>query len=140
MAEQPPPAPIEVYLTVRGGDEAVAFYEKAFGAVEAFRQHADDGTGRLLHATLDVFGAQIMLSDEFPEHSSDTAAPPTRGGASVTIHVNRPSAADVDAILARAQAAGATITMPAAAQFWGAYYARLVDPFGHAWSFGAPAG
>ena len=34
MADQPQFAPIEVYLTVRGGDAASKFYQKAFGAIE----------------------------------------------------------------------------------------------------------
>ena len=38
----------------------------------------------------------------------------------------------------RAVAAGATITMPLADQFWGDRYGQLKDPFGHSWSIGAP--
>ncbi|QCI66118.1 VOC family protein [Phreatobacter stygius] len=137
MAESPSFAPIEVYLTVSGGLEAIAFYEKAFGATPAFQQMAEDGK-RLLHATLSVFGAQIMLSDHFPEHGNDVAAPPMLGGTTVTVHVNLNSPAEVDAAMARAARAGATVTMPASDTFWDMRYGRLKDPFGHSWSLGAP--
>ena len=131
-------APIEVYLTVRDGDAASRFYQAAFGAVETFRQVADDGK-RLLHCNLTMFGGQIMLSDEFPEHATDVAPPPTQGGASVTVHINLARTGDVDRTMMAAEKAGARITMPAADMFWGAHYGRLTDPFGHSWSFGAPA-
>jgi uncharacterized glyoxalase superfamily protein PhnB len=32
MADEPQYAPIQVYLTVKGGDAASKFYQKAFGA------------------------------------------------------------------------------------------------------------
>jgi PhnB protein len=138
MPDQPQFAPIEVYLTVRGGDAASKFYQRAFGATETFRALAEDQK-RLMHCNLSVFGGQIMLSDEFPEHGGDTQSPLSRGGASVTININLTTAAEADRIMAQAAKAGAHITMSAADQFWGAHYGRLLDPFGHAWSFSAPA-
>jgi PhnB protein len=137
MAAQAEFAPIEVYLTVRDGDAASKFYQQAFGAAETFRALADDHK-RLMHCNLSVFGGQIMLSDEFPEHGGDTLSPLSRGGASVTININLPTAAEADRMMAQAEKAGAHITMPAADQFWGAHYGRLLDPFGHSWSFSAP--
>jgi uncharacterized glyoxalase superfamily protein PhnB len=41
---------------------------------------------------------------------------------------------DVDAIVAQAAAAGATVTMPVAEMFWGDRYGQLLDPYGHRWS------
>jgi PhnB protein len=137
MADEPKFAPIEVYLTVDGGDAASKFYQRAFGAAETFRQLADDGK-RLMHCNLSMFGGQIMLSDDF----SDDAGRPTPGGGRgvprVTIHINLPDAATVDATMAKAETAGAKIIMPPADQFWGAHYGQLVDPFGHHWSFASP--
>ena len=52
-------------------------------------------------------------------------------GSSVFIHLY---VDDVDAFSARAAAAGAKITMPAADMFWGDRYGQLEDPFGHRWS------
>jgi uncharacterized glyoxalase superfamily protein PhnB len=52
-------------------------------------------------------------------------------GSSVTIHLY---VEDVDAVTARAIAAGAKVTMPVADMFWGDRYGQLEDPFGHRWS------
>lgn len=41
---------------------------------------------------------------------------------------------DVDAAMAQAFAAGATLTMPATDMFWGDRYGQITDPFGHQWS------
>jgi PhnB protein len=139
MADEPKPAPIEVYLTVKGADAASKFYQKAFGAVEIQRQAAEDGK-RLIHCSMAVFGASLMFSDEFPEMGmNDTASPLTRGGASVTVHVNLGSSEEVDAVMAKAKAEGSKITFAAERTFWGAYFGKLIDPFGHSWSFAAPA-
>jgi PhnB protein len=139
MADEPKFAPIEVYLTVDGGDAASKFYQHAFGATETFRQLADDGK-RLMHCNLSMFGGQIMLSDDFSE-SSGKSSPGGNGdgGPRVTIHINLSDAATVDATMANAAKAGARITMPPADQFWGAHYGQLVDPFGHHWSFASPS-
>jgi PhnB protein len=137
MADEPKFAPIEVYLTVEGGDAASKFYQRAFGATETFRQLADDGK-RLMHCNLSMFGGQIMLSDDFSESAGKPPKGATAGGPRVTIHINLPSAAIVDATMAKAEKAGARITMPPADQFWGAHYGQLVDPFGHHWSFASP--
>jgi PhnB protein len=40
--------------------------------------------------------------------------------------------------VAKAAAAGAEVIMPPMDAFWGARYAQVVDPFGHAWSFAHP--
>ena len=41
---------------------------------------------------------------------------------------------DVDAVIARAVAAGARILTPVADQPWGDRMARIVDPSGHVWN------
>jgi PhnB protein len=71
-----------------------------------------------------------MLADEYPEMAF--VSPPTLGGSPVTIHLYM---ADVDALFARAVAAGATVLRPVADQFYGDRAGRLQDPFGHAWVF-----
>jgi PhnB protein len=131
-------SPLQIYLTVAGGNEAIAFYQKAFDAKEIMRQEAEDGK-RLLHATLEIFGGHIMLSDEFPEHEKYVRAPGALNGTSVTVHVNLASPGEIDRAMGAAEKAGAEITMKAQRQMWGAYYGRLIDPFGHSWSFAADA-
>ena len=127
---------IQVYLTVRGGIEAINWYESTWDAKQIMLQMADDET-RVLHATLEVFGGQIMLSDEFSEFEKYVTAPPTNGGTSVTVHIYFETREALDAAEKAAKDGRAKITMPAAVMPWGAYYGRLVDPFGHSWSFAA---
>lgn len=137
MAFGPNPPPIQAHICVKGGEAAIAFYEKAFGAQCTFKAMAEDGK-RVMHANLAMFGSEVMLHDEFPEFGGDVMAPSSRSGASMTISINLPQPADVDAAIARAASAGADVVMPAGDVFWGARYARLRDPFGHVWAFNAP--
>lgn len=137
MAFGPNPPPIQAHVCVKGGEAAIAFYEKAFGAQCTFKAMAEDGV-RVMHANLAMFGSEVMLHDEFPEFGGDVLAPSSRGGASLTISINLPQPADVDAAIVKAAAAGADVVMPASDVFWGARYGRLRDPFGHVWAFNAP--
>jgi PhnB protein len=70
-----------------------------------------------------------MLVDDAPQHGM--LGPKALKGSPVTIHLY---VDDVDAVVASAAAAGATITMPVTDMFWGDRYAQLEDPFGHRWS------
>ena len=116
------------YLVVSNGEHAIEFYKKAFGAGELYRMPAPDG--RLMHASLQINGSCVMLSDEFPEHGGNRA-PDMVGSTAVTIHLQVPNA---DKAFAQALAAGATVIMPLADMFWGDRYGKLRDPFGHEWS------
>jgi PhnB protein len=128
---------VTAYLTVEGGRDAIALYERAFGAELLTHKMADDGE-RVVHAALDVFGTMIMLSDAFPEYDPDSEAPTSLGATTFTLHVGFDDPAQVDAAMAKAAAAGCTVTTPAMDASWGMRYGRLKDPFGHAWAFGAP--
>lgn len=116
------------YICVSGAADAIAFYARAFGAVETMRLAEPDG--RIGHAELTIGGAPLMLSDEYPEEG--VQSPKTIGGSPVAIHVY---VADVDALAARAAEAGATIVRPVADQFYGDRTTTLLDPFGHRWFF-----
>ncbi len=129
--------PIQAHLCVKGGEDAIAFYESAFDATCTMKQMAEDGL-RVFHANLAMFGGEVMMHDEFPEFGADVRAPSSLGGASLSIAVNRPQPAEVDAIVARAKSAGATVILEPQDVFWGARYAKLRDPFGHVWAFNAP--
>ena len=91
-----------------------------------------------MYAALSVFDGHIMLSDEFPEYGPGVLSPLTVGGASITVTISLEDPAQVDAVMQKAVAEGARITMPASDMFWGARYGRLVDPFGHYWAFSGP--
>lgn len=53
------------------------------------------------------------------------------GGATLALNVGSP--AEVDVVLAEAEAAGARIGRQAASTFWGGYSGVFVDPDGHPW-------
>ncbi len=123
------------HLCVGDAKKAIEFYKAAFDAVEVRRMDAPDGK-RLMHAEMTIGDATLMMHDDFPEyHDGKSNDPLNVGGTSVTLHQVVP---DTDAAIAKAAAAGAKITMPAADMFWGDRYGRIVDPFGHEWSFGTP--
>jgi PhnB protein len=132
------PPTIQAYFCVKGGVDAITLYEKAFGGVCTMKSMAEDGK-RVLHANIELFGGEVMLHDEFPEvDGGDVLSPASRGGPSMAINCNLPKPADVDAAMARATAAGATVTCPAEDAFWGSRYGRVRDPFGHIGAFNAP--
>lgn len=119
------------HLCVAGAAEAIDFYVRAFGATEMMRLPGPDG--RLLHAAVSINGATVMLADEYPE--MEGYGPARWGGTAVTLHMPVP---DVDAAVARAVEAGATVVMPVSDQFWGDRYGIIRDPFGHQWSLATP--
>jgi PhnB protein len=130
MSDRPTFAP---YLVVSNAAAAIDFYKNAFGAVELTR-HATPGSDKLMHAHLVVRGGHLMLSDDFSGQMGRTSeTPEALGGSPVTFHLH---VDDADATWAQAVAAGATVTMPLADQFWGDRYGQLRDPFGHKWSIG----
>jgi uncharacterized glyoxalase superfamily protein PhnB len=115
------------HLVCAGAADAIQFYQKAFGAIEKMRLPGKDG--KLMHATIRIGEATIMLVDEMPQWGA--LSPRSLQGTPVTIHLY---VDDVDAFFDRAVAAGATAKMPVADMFWGDRYGVLVDPFGHSWS------
>ena len=115
------------HLVCAGAAEAIEFYKKAFGAIELMRVPGPDG--RLMHGSVRIGDSLLMLVDEAPEWGA--LGPKALKGSPVTIHMSVP---DVDAAIAKAVAAGATLKMPAADMFWGDRYGTVVDPFGHSWS------
>ena len=129
----PPFPPVVAHLTVHDCDAAIAFYKKAFGAVELLRHAAPDGK-KIMHATFTVLGHPVMINDDFPEYTGKPQTPRALGGSPVTLHLSVP---DVDAAWQKAVKAGAEVTMPLADQFWGDRYGKLRDPFGHEWSLSA---
>lgn len=124
------------HLVVSDGDAAIAFYEKAFGAVVKERDLAEDGK-RIMHAYLDIGAGGIYLRDEFPEiEKHGTASTPDQlGGVSCVFHLDVP---DANVAWERAVAAGAEVVMALEDRPWGMRYGQIRDPFGHVWSIGSP--
>ena len=113
------------YLIVKGAAQALDFYARAFGAVERLRI---DGGGKIGHAEIAIGDSCVMLADEHPE--VDALSPTTVGGSPVSLHLY---VEDVDAVVARAVAAGATLVRAVADQFYGDRVGGIADPFGHRW-------
>ena len=66
------------------------------------------------------------------ELAADSAVPEDAGGwGGITLAHNVRSREEVDAVLAEAESAGATIARPGAETFWGGYSGVFVDPDGH---------
>lgn len=125
------------YLRVAGAAAAIAFYQRAFGAEEAFRLEAPGG-GTVVHAELTLHGARVMLSDDMPDYQGGKSLTPVGlGGSPVGLHLQFDGTDALETAWARAVDAGCTVAFPLAEQFWGDRYGKLTDPFGHEWSLAA---
>ncbi len=128
MTHQNPEYPTSsVYLNVRDAAKAIEFYQTGFGATERYRL-TDTPTGRIVHAELEIEGGLVMLAEENPIWGN--LSPAALGGTPVTLCLIVDNA---DLIFDRAVAAGATVKMPLADQFYGFRSGNLEDPFGHRW-------
>jgi PhnB protein len=114
------------YLIVKGAPRAIEFYCKAFGAKELFR--LAEPSGKIGHAELTIGRARFMLADEYPDFGA--LSPVSIGGTPVSIHLY---VDDVDEMVGRATAAGATILRAVQDEFFGDRTGLLIDPFGHKW-------
>jgi predicted lactoylglutathione lyase len=65
--------------------------------------------------------------------AEDSGVTDTGGWGGVTLAHNVRSPAEVDAVIAEAEAAGAAIPRHGAETFWGGYSGIFVDPDGHPW-------
>ena len=131
MSDTPVTRRLAPHLVCDGAAAAIDFYKAAFGAEEVMRLPGP--TGKLMHASVMINGAMVLLVDEMPDYW--VVGPNRLGGTPVTLHMVVP---DVDAAVDRAVQAGATLTMPVADQFWGDRYGVVRDPFGHKWSIATP--
>ena len=129
-----PPTNLTPYICVSPAVDALAWYADVLGAVETIRYTGDDG--RIGHAEISIGGAQIMLSDEYPElgvrrpddarrhadHAAPrrcpTSTPPTSGSS--------PPAVSPPA--------------PPRDEAYGARSFSMLDPFGHRWMIQTPIG
>lgn len=114
------------YLIIQGAAAALDFYQKVFGATEMVRMAQPDGG--IGHAEVRIGDSVVMLADECPEMGC--RSPKSIGGSSVSLLLYFE---DVDAVVARAVAAGAKLTQPVRDQFYGDRNGTIEDPFGHVW-------
>ncbi|GGG64041.1 glyoxalase [Salipiger pallidus] len=113
-----------ITLGVRDMTRATAFYE-ALGWTRA-PGHEGVVAFDLLGQTLGLFGLEELAEDiGVPVESL--------GHGGLTLAHNLGSRAEVDGLLSRAEAAGATMLKPAQEVFWDGYHGYFADPEGHIW-------
>ncbi len=78
-------------------------------------------------ALLSLYDAAALAADIGPDRS------PAPSVGNVTLAHNVGSPAEVDAVLADAERAGATILKPAQQAIWGGYHGYFADPAGTPW-------
>ncbi len=131
---------VNPYLNFDGtAEQAIALYERALGAKAEMVMRYGDAEGmpvppehrnRVMHATLDVGGSKVMISDAMPgeQVSSSTA-----------VHVAVHFKGDLDDVARKfdALAEGGQVTMPLTDTFWGARFGTITDAFGIRWMFNA---
>jgi uncharacterized glyoxalase superfamily protein PhnB len=113
---------ITASLNVDGASDAIAFYVKAFGAEEEMR-FPDPSGKKIWHASLRLGTSKFFVSDVFPEMGA-------------TAHVSKLwlYTETVDALFARATAAGAKVRMPVTDMFWGDRMGVVTDPWNNEWT------
>lgn len=122
-------------LTVRTAEAAIAFLKSAFGFGVDFTMPGEDG--RIGYAQLRHREALVHLSPE-GSFGATTKAPKSSGAESpAMLYVY---CEDVDALTARARAAGAVVFSEPADMFWGDRVASFIDPDGYRWAFATNVG
>jgi len=119
-----------ITLGVNDLTRSVQFYEQGLGLS---RQTSPPEVAFFpLNGTwLALFERQAVAADaQFP---AGTASPEAGVFPGFTLAHNLPSEAEVDAVMAEAIAAGATVTKPAQKTFWGGYAGYFADPDGYLW-------
>lgn len=111
-----------VTLAVADLERSRRFYEQGLGWTPA-----------LANDEVAFYQCGALVVSLYPGLPDDLGlAEPSRPGGIALAH-NVPSRAEADALLAAAQAVGATIIKPAQATPWGGYVGYFADPDGHPW-------
>ena len=113
-------ATITPSLTLKDAASAIETYKKAFGAKEIARMEWP-GTGKIMHAVLEIGNSKIFVADETPN------CPASKAG----FYLYMP---DVDAAVKQAVQGGLKQTMPPEDMFWGDRLGAVEDAFGNQWT------
>ena len=114
------------FLVIPDARGAITFYQDVFGARVV---DITELTGVVAHAVLDFGNGLLQLGEPMAAYGLVPA--PAGDGDCYSIGLYCP---DVDAALARAEAAGATVREPATTFVSGDRFASVRDPFGVRWS------
>ena len=120
-----------ITLGVADVARATTFYTR-LGFVRGAGSNAHISFFQAGGVVLAVFGRSALAEDaQIAPDAAGVQAPAGFSGISLAHNVR--SEAEVDAVLAEAVAAGATLTKPAHKTFWGGYSGYFTDPDGHLW-------
>ena len=114
-----------VTLGVADLERARRFYEDGLGW-RRDNAHAEVVFFQIGGAILGLFSRKELAADA-------RLADEGSGFGGIALAYNARSREEVDAVLAEAAAAGATILKPAEDAFWGGYSGYFADPDGHPW-------
>jgi PhnB protein len=113
------------HIYVDGASDGIAFYKRAFGALELFRiAHPN---GKILHTEISICGSVVMIGDPDDRLYDESRA---LGRCTASLHIFLD---DNAALLRRAVEAGAEEIQAPTDLFYGANSASVRDPFGHVW-------
>jgi PhnB protein len=117
------------YLMVRDGQEALDFYQKAFGAKVIYQAPMPGMRG--IFAQFKIGESYLQLTDLPAYDPKGPRSPETLGGTSVVLEMY---VDDVDKSFAHAVNLGATPLLPPTDMFFGDRYSWVGDPWGHIWA------
>ncbi len=106
------------FLNIKGANEAIEFYKKAFGAEELRRFMLPDGHVGLVELKIGM--SILRVSDAVKEAPTQAA---------FAIYVD-----NADALWKRAVDAGCQVVLPIADQFFGDRFGIVKDAYGNRWS------
>lgn len=120
---------IALNIFVRGLEEAVRFYQAAFGA--QFMFHEEGAGGSSVHARFRIGNSLLNVSTDSASSNQVQMGPSEEIGSVGTCF--ELFATDVDAALKRALRAGATVLRDRTPGHFGDDCRFIVDPFGYVW-------
>jgi uncharacterized glyoxalase superfamily protein PhnB len=115
------------FLVVDGAAKAIEFYTSVFGATLIEKMDGSDGS--IAHAELDFGNGRLQLSDPNADYKLEAVERKDSVTHSMVLYC-----ADVDAVVASAEKAGATIREPIQTFVTGDRFASILDPFGQRWA------
>lgn len=113
-------------LYIQNGVKDIGFYKDAFDAIELRSWKNDDSSFHV--SELSIKGAVFQVHEE--KNEGALSSPLTIGRTTVLIGL---FVSDVDAVTAKAVAAGASIVSEPQTYDYGYRQAQIKDPFGHVW-------
>lgn len=118
------------FVVVTDPAAAIQFYEQVFEArVASVTSVGEEGSKVIIHAEIDFGDGFLQLGAATPNYG--LVLPPGEGNACYSLGIYVP---DVDAVVARAAAQGATVREPVATFVSGDRFGSILDPFGLRWS------